>query len=74
MDIMTEDKLSSIKVAIMDITYWSVRSSSRRGGDGVKGVDGGGTLFYSAKSFTLLLWCKIQVIINPFIELFSEER
>ena len=23
----------------MDLIYWSVRSSSRRGGDGVKGVD-----------------------------------
>ena len=37
-DIMTEKKLSSIPVAIMDIIYWSVRSSSRRGGDRVKGM------------------------------------
>ena len=37
MDIMIREKLSSIQVAKMVITYWSVRSSSRRGKDGVKG-------------------------------------
>ena len=30
----------SIQVANMNLIYWSVHSSSRRGGDGVKG-DGG---------------------------------
>ena len=30
LDIMTREKLSSIYVANMDITYWSVRSSSER--------------------------------------------
>ena len=30
-DTMTREKLSSILVAIMDICYWSVRSSSREG-------------------------------------------
>ena len=38
---MTGEKLSSIQVADMDIIYWSVRSSSMRGGDGVNGVNGG---------------------------------
>ena len=35
-DFMTGEKLSS--VANIDITYWSVFSSSRRIGDGLKGV------------------------------------
>ena len=39
--ILTGVNLSSIKVAIMDIGYWSVRSSIKSGGDGVKGLDGG---------------------------------
>ena len=37
-DIMTGEKLSSAEVANMDISYWSVCSSSRRRVDGVKGV------------------------------------
>ena len=37
MDILTRVNLSSIYVANMDLINWSVRSSSRRGGDGVKG-------------------------------------
>ncbi len=36
MDIMTGEKLSSIKVASFDIIYWSVRSSSKSGVDGAK--------------------------------------
>ena len=36
---MTGKNLSSIKVANIDITYWSFR---RRGGNGVKGNDEGG--------------------------------
>ena len=39
-DIMTGGKLLIIQVANMDITYWSVRLSSRRVGEGLKGVDG----------------------------------
>ena len=39
MDIMTGENLSSILAAKMDIIYWPVRSSSRKGGDGVKEVD-----------------------------------
>ena len=35
-DILTGGNLSSIYVANMDLINWSVRSSSRRGGDGVK--------------------------------------
>ena len=44
-DIMTAEKLSSILVANMDIIYWSVRLSSRRGGDCVKGIDGADRYF-----------------------------
>ena len=31
--------LSSIYIANIDLIHWSVRSSSRRGGDGLKGSD-----------------------------------
>ena len=31
----------TIYVANMELIYWSVRSSNRRGGDGVNRVDGG---------------------------------
>ena len=41
MDILTAENLSSIKVANMDLIYWSIRSSSKRGGDGLKGMDEG---------------------------------
>ena len=43
MDILTGGSLSSIKVANMDLIYWSVRSYI--GGDGVKGVRSGVSLF-----------------------------
>ena len=68
-DIMTEEKLSSIQVAISPVIYWSVRSTSRRGGNRVIGV-GDKSLFQTATSFTLLenIWCKIQVKINPFTQ------
>ena len=29
----------------MDLIYWSIRSSSKRDGDGVKGFDGGNRYF-----------------------------
>ena len=35
---------SSIQVANMNLIYWSVCSSSRREGDGVKEVDGRGVV------------------------------
>ena len=38
-DILTEENLSSFQTVNMDLIYWSVRSSSRRGGNGVKEVD-----------------------------------
>ena len=44
-DILPGEDLSSIKLANMDLIYWSVLSSSRRGEDRVKGVDGGLSLF-----------------------------
>ena len=37
MDILTRENLSLIELANMDIIHWSVRSTSRRGGDGFKG-------------------------------------
>ena len=40
MDMLTGEILSSIKVAKMDLIYWSVRLSSRKERDGVKSVDG----------------------------------
>ena len=40
-DILTGEKLSSIWLANMDLFYWSVCLSRRRGGDFVKVVDGG---------------------------------
>ena len=59
--------------ANLDITYWSVRSSSKRGGDVEKTQEGrcGGSLFWPAPSFTLLeyinIFCKIQVVTNPLL-------
>ena len=51
----------------MDLNYWSLRTSSKRGGEGVKGEVGGRSLFQPDTSFSLLeykiIWCKIQVII-----------
>ena len=40
MDILTGEKLSSIKVANMNLNYRLVRSFSKRRGDGVKWVEG----------------------------------
>ena len=40
MDILTGEILSSIKVAKMDLIYWSVRSSGRKERDGVKRMAG----------------------------------
>ena len=45
--------LLSIQVANMKITYWSVPSSSRRGGDEVKGVDVGGIDILASSKFLL---------------------
>ena len=39
-DIMIGEKLLSLQLAYMELIYWPVRSSSRNGGDGVKGVEG----------------------------------
>ena len=37
-DKWTGENLMSIQLAIVDLIYWSVRSFSRRKGDGVKGI------------------------------------
>ena len=47
-DILTGEYLSSINLAIMDLIYWSVGSSSRKGGDRLKGVNG---VFVSLASY-----------------------
>ena len=39
--VYTEENLSSINVAYMNLIYWSVRLSCRRGLDGVKEKDRG---------------------------------
>ena len=39
----------------MDLIYWSVRSSSKMGGDGVKRLDGRDIVIYPAASITLLV-------------------
>ena len=39
-DILTGENSSSIKVANMELVYWSVHSSRRRGGNEVREVDG----------------------------------
>ena len=50
---MTWKKLSSIYVAKMELIYWSVRSSSRREWEGIKGVEGGA--FNLARSVFLII-------------------
>ena len=47
-------KLLSIQVVNMDTIYWSIRSSSMRGGVKTKGDGWGKSLFQPATSFTLL--------------------
>ena len=68
-------KLSSIQVAKMELIYWPVRLSSRRGEYEVKG--GVESFFYPAASFILLenrkIWCKIQVIIYPSVIVFLKK-
>ena len=48
-DVLIVKKLQSILPANMDLIYWSVRSSSRRGFDAVKGVDEGIIIFARCK-------------------------
>ena len=57
-------------VLFTPVTYWSVCSSSRRGGDGVKGVEGKRYFIPLQVSrykstYYMIIWFKIQVIINP---------
>ena len=47
MDILTGENLASLYVADIKLIYWPVRSSSRRGRDGV-------SLFEPAKIITLI--------------------
>ncbi len=48
-EILTGEKSSSIQLDNMEHIYWSVRPSSKRGGDGIKGVDGGYRYFSQLK-------------------------
>ena len=66
-DIINGEKLSSIKVANMDIIYWSVHSRSKRGGDRMKWVDGGIVILASYMFYFMIIWYKIPVIIKPFV-------
>ena len=56
--------LSSIQLDNMYIIFWSVRSSSKRGGDGVKRVDGV-SLFQSAASITLFIRVHENLVQRP---------
>ena len=59
----------------MCITYLSVRSSSTSGGGGGWGV---GNHYFSQSQVSFIkvhiIWCKIQVILNPFIQPFSKKE
>ena len=43
------EKMSSVEVANIDLMYWSVRSCSRRGGDGIKVWMGGIVILASSE-------------------------
>ena len=49
MDNLSGEKLSSILLANMELVYWSVHSSSKRGGDGVKRFEWGNSNFSPLK-------------------------
>ena len=49
MDILTGENLTSIKVPNLDLIYWPIRLSSRKGEDMLKGVVGGIVVLYSYK-------------------------
>ena len=59
--------LSSIQLAYVDLIYWSARSFSSRGWDGVKTVDKGHRYFRqllaSLHKGYMKIWCNIHVII-----------
>ena len=59
MDIMTGDKLLLILVAGINTFYWPVRSYSMRGDEMGQREWIGGTVIY------MIIWCKIQVVMNP---------
>ena len=72
MDILTGKTFSSIWHAYMDLFYWSFRSSSKRGGYGVKGVwMAWGISFFQPSTIITLseyikIWCNIQVMKYRF--------
>ena len=61
--------MSLIYLPNMEIIYWSIRSFSRRGGDGIKVIKRE-IVILACYVFHFIreheIWCKIQVIINPF--------
>ena len=51
------------------LIYWSAGSSSRRGGDGVKRVDGGYRYLIQRQTLEdIKIWCNIQVLIYRFMQ------
>ena len=64
-DILTAENLSSIYLANMDLNYWSIRLSSRMGGDRVNGYLILASCEYITLSEYIKFWCNIQVIIYP---------
>ena len=65
-DILTGETLSSIN---FDLNYWLIRSSRKRGRDGVKNVDGG-YLYFSQPREHMKIWCNIQIIVYLLLKLF----
>ena len=59
-----------IYLANMDLIYWTVRSSSRNGGERVK-VDGGYRYFSITLSENMKIWYNIQVIICRFLHVYE---
>ena len=74
MDIITGGILSSILVATLVLIYFSVPLPSKRGGDRVKGMDGGRKTLHQPAKRTILLeqakiqCCNIHLIIYRFKE------
>ena len=67
LDILTGENLQSIQLANMNLIYWSVGSLDEEGW--AKG--GGGWKSLLKVHFIteyMIIWCKIQVILNPLLE------
>ena len=67
-DILTGVNLSSILVAYsnIDLVYWPVRSCSRRGGDGIKGLEMG--IIILASYSGLSNWALFLILGGPIAQ------